>query len=60
MGRSYDKANRATNTEAPPQWTEQLPHKYCGKLDRGRRGKPNKAQKCDDWYAPFFFTLLPT
>ena len=47
MGHSYDKARRATNTEAPIQWTEELPHKYCGKIDRGRRGKANKAQKCD-------------
>ncbi|KAK4135824.1 hypothetical protein BT67DRAFT_377020 [Trichocladium antarcticum] len=48
MGHSYDKAKRATNTEAPIQWTEELPHKYCGKIDRGRSGKANKAQKCDN------------
>lgn len=47
MGGSYDNAPRATNVDPPIQWTEELPHKYCGKIDRGRRGKPNKAQKCD-------------
>ncbi|KAL0475003.1 hypothetical protein QR685DRAFT_30528 [Neurospora intermedia] len=51
MGRSYDKAARATNIEPPLQWTDQTTHKYCGKPDRGHLGKPNKAQKCDDCQA---------
>ncbi|KAK3388104.1 hypothetical protein B0T20DRAFT_109287 [Sordaria brevicollis] len=51
MGHSYDKAAKATNIEPPPQWQDQTTHKYCGKTDRGRIGKPNKAQKCDDCLA---------
>lgn len=48
MGHSYNKLPKATNTEAPPQWVNLRPHKYCGQIDRaGRVGKPNKAQKCD-------------
>ena len=47
MGHSYDKAAKATNIEPPPQWTDEITHKYCGKTDRGRIGKSNKAQKCD-------------
>ncbi|KAL2021881.1 hypothetical protein VTK56DRAFT_6476 [Thermocarpiscus australiensis] len=45
---SYDEARRATNIATPAQWTEPLPHKYCGKIDLGRHGKPNKTQKCDE------------
>lgn len=51
MGRSYDRAHRATNTEPPVQWTEDYPHKYCSKIEKGSKGKPNKAQKCDDCIA---------
>ncbi|CCC08001.1 hypothetical protein SMACR_01565 [Sordaria macrospora] len=47
MGHSYNKAAKATNIESPVQWTDQTKHKYCGKIDSGRIGKPNKAQKCD-------------
>lgn len=47
MGHSYDKKHKATNTEPPVQWTDLTPHKYCGAVDYGRIGKPNKAQKCD-------------
>lgn len=47
MGHSYDKAAKATNVEPPVQWQDQITHKYCGKVDRGRTGKANKAQKCD-------------
>lgn len=48
MGRSYNKQAKATNTTAPKQWRDVQPHKYCGKVDYGKTGKPNKAQKCDD------------
>ncbi|KAK4117072.1 hypothetical protein N656DRAFT_773083 [Canariomyces notabilis] len=48
MARSYDRGARATNIFTPREWNEQLPHKWCGKIDAGRKGKPNKAQKCDD------------
>jgi hypothetical protein len=51
MGHSYNKLQKATNADAPPQWTVMRPHKYCGRMDRGSPGrgggKPNKAQKCD-------------
>jgi hypothetical protein len=29
------------------EWTEQVPHKYCGKIDQGRKGKPNKVHLCE-------------
>ncbi|KAK3336351.1 hypothetical protein B0T19DRAFT_409229 [Cercophora scortea] len=51
MGHSYNKAHKATNVEAPWQWTDMTPHKYCKRIDRGRVGRPNKAQKCDDCLA---------
>jgi len=47
MGHSYNKLAKATNAEPPVQWTDVQTHKYCGRTDRGRKGKPNKAQKCD-------------
>ncbi|KAL2128923.1 hypothetical protein VTI74DRAFT_8470 [Chaetomium olivicolor] len=47
MGHSYDKAPSTTAGKTPIQWTEQVPHKYCGKLDLGRPGKPNKAHRCE-------------
>ncbi|KXX78563.1 hypothetical protein MMYC01_204528 [Madurella mycetomatis] len=48
MARSIDRAARASNIHTPVEWKEQLPHKWCGKMDAGRKGKPNKTQKCDD------------
>ncbi|KAK0730103.1 hypothetical protein B0H67DRAFT_560760 [Lasiosphaeris hirsuta] len=47
MGHSYNKQAKATNTEPPEQWIDLKPHKYCKQVERGRAGKPNKAQKCD-------------
>ncbi|KAK0656229.1 hypothetical protein B0T16DRAFT_343048 [Cercophora newfieldiana] len=47
MGHSYNKLAKATNTDPPKQWTDIQTHKYCGQVDYGRIGKPNKAQKCD-------------
>lgn len=29
------------------EWTDEVAHKYCGKLDAGRKGKPNKVQHCE-------------
>ncbi|KAL2117707.1 hypothetical protein VTJ04DRAFT_7367 [Mycothermus thermophilus] len=46
MGRSYPK-NPSTTSRTPIQWTDQVPHKYCGKIDFGRVGRPNKAHRCD-------------
>lgn len=57
MARSIDRAARASNIQTPAEWTEQLPHKWCGRLDAGRKGKPNKTQKCDDWYVGFACSL---
>ncbi|KAM7219329.1 hypothetical protein V8F06_005228 [Rhypophila decipiens] len=51
MGRSYNKAHKATNVQAPKQWTDVTEHKYCKQVDLGREGKPNKAQKCDQCLA---------
>ncbi|KAK1758301.1 hypothetical protein QBC47DRAFT_399210 [Echria macrotheca] len=52
MTHSYDKRPRATNVQAPANWTAVRPHKYCGKIDlAGRPGKANKAQKCDECMA---------
>ncbi|KAG7291957.1 hypothetical protein NEMBOFW57_001986 [Staphylotrichum longicolle] len=46
MGHSYTK-NPSTTARTPPQWKDQIPHKYCGKIDDGRLGKPNKAHRCE-------------
>ncbi|KAL1840119.1 hypothetical protein VTJ49DRAFT_775 [Mycothermus thermophilus] len=46
MGRTYPK-NPSTTSRTPIQWTDQVAHKYCGKIDLGRIGRPNKAHRCD-------------
>ncbi|KAH6854767.1 hypothetical protein B0I37DRAFT_362984 [Chaetomium sp. MPI-CAGE-AT-0009] len=46
MGRSYQK-NPSTTAKTPPQWKDQVRHKYCGALDNGREGKPNKVHRCE-------------
>ncbi|KAK4156805.1 hypothetical protein C8A00DRAFT_12307 [Chaetomidium leptoderma] len=46
MGRTYNK-HPSTTSKTPVQWTEQVRHKYCGALDLGRTGKPNKVHGCD-------------
>lgn len=51
MGRSYNKLHKATNVQAPKQWTQVTEHKYCKQRDWGREGRPNKAQKCDECLA---------
>ncbi|KAK4185731.1 hypothetical protein QBC35DRAFT_388843 [Podospora australis] len=49
MGRSYDRGSGGGgDSKIPMQWTDEILHKYCGKVDRGREGKSNKAQKCDE------------
>ncbi|AEO65564.1 uncharacterized protein THITE_2048650, partial [Thermothielavioides terrestris NRRL 8126] len=30
----------------PAEWTDEVAHKYCGTLDAGRAGKPNKVHLC--------------
>ncbi|KAK0733775.1 hypothetical protein B0T26DRAFT_634081 [Lasiosphaeria miniovina] len=51
MGHSFNRAHTATNIEPPPQWQDITTHKYCKRVDLGRLGKPNKAQKCDECLA---------
>ncbi|EAQ93285.1 hypothetical protein F5144DRAFT_58348 [Chaetomium tenue] len=46
MGRSYQK-NPSTTSNTPVQWKDQIRHKYCGALDHGREGKPNKVHRCE-------------
>lgn len=47
MARSFKaRQSGGTNPQTPPNWTEMVPHKYCGAMDLGRVGKDNKAQKC--------------
>jgi hypothetical protein len=29
------------------EWKDQIRHKYCGALDNGREGKPNKVHRCE-------------
>ncbi|KAK4144957.1 uncharacterized protein C8A04DRAFT_27204 [Dichotomopilus funicola] len=48
MGHSYAKKPGTTKAaRTPAQWTEQVRHKYCGALDMGRKGKPNKVHRCE-------------
>ena len=41
------KTHRLTDAAQPQEWTDQVQHKYCGALDKGRIGKPNKAHRCE-------------
>ncbi|KAL2198364.1 hypothetical protein P885DRAFT_33243 [Corynascus similis CBS 632.67] len=45
MGRSYPK-KPSTTSRTPPQWQDEIRHKYCNALDVGRTGKPNKVHRC--------------
>ncbi|KAK4103376.1 hypothetical protein N658DRAFT_494705 [Parathielavia hyrcaniae] len=47
MGRSYVKNPSTTAAAKPVQWTDEVLHKYCGALDMGKDGKPNKAHRCE-------------
>ena len=42
-----EKYHGLTAAAQPKEWTDQVPHKYCGALDMGRIGKPNKAHRCE-------------
>jgi hypothetical protein len=44
----------------PAEWTDEVAHKYCGTLDAGRAGKPNKVHLCGKWYVghPHFGLLV--
>ncbi|EPE04492.1 transporter protein [Ophiostoma piceae UAMH 11346] len=47
MARSHNiKQSARADDKKPPNWTDLVPHKYCGALDYGRKGKSNKSQKC--------------
>ncbi len=41
------KTHRLTPAAQPKEWTDQVKHKYCGTIDNGRIGKPNKAHRCE-------------
>ncbi|KAH6630591.1 hypothetical protein B0J18DRAFT_421640 [Chaetomium sp. MPI-SDFR-AT-0129] len=39
--------SQLTSSPRSTEWTEQVRHKYCGALDIGRKGKPNKVHRCE-------------
>ncbi|KAL2150166.1 hypothetical protein VTH82DRAFT_7842 [Thermothelomyces myriococcoides] len=45
MGHSYPK-KPSTTSRTPPQWQDEIRHKYCNAVDVGRTGKPNKVHRC--------------
>ncbi|KAK4168741.1 hypothetical protein QBC43DRAFT_284691 [Cladorrhinum sp. PSN259] len=48
MGKSLDRAARAGTKTTPLEWTQEVKHKYCDRVEIGRKGKPNKAQRCTE------------
>ncbi|KAK4231463.1 hypothetical protein QBC38DRAFT_465768 [Podospora fimiseda] len=49
MGKSIDHAARTGTKDTPLEWTREVKHKYCDKVEIGSpKGKPNKAQQCTE------------
>jgi hypothetical protein len=48
MARSYKPKDTKANGNTPREWTQLVPHKYCGRTELGRPGKSNKVQRCQD------------
>ncbi|EFX02929.1 hypothetical protein CMQ_2858 [Grosmannia clavigera kw1407] len=46
MARNYKPSHCNTTAQKPANWTDIRPHKYCGALDLGHEGRPNKTQTC--------------